>query len=69
MFVEEIYDVYDYEIDSEGYVMEGYFFFNFELGDRILVNLEDGEIFIENGNEVKYIWFKIRKFRNILVCF
>lgn len=55
MFVEEIYDVYDYEIDSEGYVMEGYLCFDFELGDRILVNLEDGEIFIENGNEVKYI--------------
>lgn len=61
---EETHDVYDYEIDSEGHAMEGYLFPDLESGDRILVNLEDGETLTENGNEVKYIRLKIRKSRN-----
>lgn len=62
---EETQDVYDYEIDSEGHAMEGYLFPDLESGDRVLVNLEDGETLTENGNEVKYIRLKIRKSRNI----
>lgn len=67
LFVEEIQDVYDYEIDSEGHAMEGYLFPDLESGDRVLVNLEEGETLTENGNEVKYIRLKIRKSRNISV--
>lgn len=67
LFVEEIQDVYDYEIDSEGHAMEGYLFPDLESGDRVLVNLEEGETLTENGNEVKYIRLKIRKSSNISV--
>lgn len=68
-FSEEFKDVYDFEIDSEGHAMEGYLFPDVESGDRVQVNLEEGELLMENGKEVKYIRLKIRKSKNNSVRF
>lgn len=49
--------------------MEGYLFPDVESGDRVQVNLEEGELLMENGKEVKYIRLKIRKSKNNSVRF
>jgi hypothetical protein len=60
-------EVYDFEIDSEGHVMEGYLFTDLQLGDRINVNLGEGKTPTENGRDVKYIRLMIRKSKSNVV--
>ncbi|XP_062612715.1 uncharacterized protein LOC134274444 [Saccostrea cucullata] len=61
---EEIHQVYDFEIDSEGHAMEGYLFPDLHSGDKVQVNLAEGESLTENARDVKYIRLKILKSKN-----
>lgn len=59
--------MYDFGIDSEGHVMEGYLFTDLQFGDRVNVNLGEGETPTENGRDVKYIRLTIRKSKSNVV--
>ncbi|XP_061198311.1 uncharacterized protein LOC133206379 [Saccostrea echinata] len=60
----EIHQVYDFEIDSEGHAMEGYLFPDLHSGDKVQVNLAEGDSLTENAKDVKYIRLKIQKSKN-----